>query len=346
MHASRKVELIFFCVLAALTALLTFFILKPFLSPLFLAMVFTIVFKPFYDFLLRRMGGKAAVSALLTVLALVLIIVVPVFLCGFFIFRDAQAFYQSISGGWQSGGVLQAAVEPIQNFVRHYIPGFSFDFIGYLKQGLSLLIQNFGALFGKIFTAVLQVFLMLLGVFYFLRDGKKFREHLIFLSPLSDTHDRNILAKFELAVHSVVTGALSIAVIQGVLSVAGFVIFGLPNPTLWGAVTAIAALIPGVGTALVIVPAILYLFFFGSTFSAVGLLIWGSVAVGVVDNVLGPLLMRRRLNIHPFLVLLSVLGGLSLFGPVGFLAGPITLALFFALIDIYPLLLERKDAGS
>ena len=109
----------------------------------------------------------------------------------------------------------------------------------------------------------------------------------------------------------------------------------MPNPVLWGLVAALAALIPGIGTALILIPAIGYLFFTGSTGAAIGLLIWGVVAVGLIDNFLGPMLVNRGVKIHPFLILLSIFGGLSFFGPVGFVLGPLIIALVFALLEIY-----------
>jgi predicted PurR-regulated permease PerM len=103
----------------------------------------------------------------------------------------------------------------------------------------------------------------------------------------------------------------------------------------WGSIAAVAALIPGVGTALVVVPGVLYLFFTGSTGYAIGLLIWGLLAVGLIDNLLGPLVVNRGIKIHPFIILLSVLGGLTFFGLVGFILGPLIIAFLFALLEIY-----------
>ena len=100
----------------------------------------------------------------------------------------------------------------------------------------------------------------------------------------------------------------------------------------WGVVAALAALIPGIGTALVLLPAIGYLFFTGSTGMAIGLLVWGFVAVGLIDNFLGPILVNRGVKIHPFLILLSIFGGPSFFGPIGFVLGPLIVALLFALL--------------
>ena len=115
----------------------------------------------------------------------------------------------------------------------------------------------------------------------------------------------------------------------------GFWIFGVPNAILWGSFAAIAALIPGIGTALVLTPAILFLFARGEIFSAIGLLAWGVGVVGLIDNFLGPRLMGRGIELHPLIILLSVLGGIGFFGPIGFLLGPLIVSLFFALLDIY-----------
>jgi len=155
------------------------------------------------------------------------------------------------------------------------------------------------------------------------------------LSPLQDVHDEEIFNKLTLATNSVIKGNLIIVLIQGAMAALGFFLFGVPSPVLWGAVAAVAAVIPGFGTALVVAPAIIYLLFNGETSSAIGLFIWGLTAVGLVDNILGPKLVERGMKIHPFLILLSILGGLALFGPLGFLFGPLVLSLFFALSEIY-----------
>ena len=102
---------------------------------------------------------------------------------------------------------------------------------------------------------------------------------------------------------------------------------------------AVAALMPGIGTALVVVPGIIYLFATGVTGSAIGLAIWGVVIVGLVDNVVGPILMRRGITVHPVFILFAILGGLSVFGPVGLFLGPLIIALLFALVDIYKLII-------
>ena len=137
------------------------------------------------------------------------------------------------------------------------------------------------------------------------------------------------------AINSVIKGSLVIAIIQGILTGLGFTLFQVPNPALWGSIASITALIPGIGTALVLIPGILYLFFSFKIGLGFGLLAWGILAVGLIDNILGPTLVGRGTKIHPFLVLFGVLGGIQLFGPAGFIAGPLILSLLFALAEIY-----------
>jgi predicted PurR-regulated permease PerM len=128
-----------------------------------------------------------------------------------------------------------------------------------------------------------------------------------------------------------------------VLSGVGFAIFGVPSPIIWAFVASIASFIPSFGTGLVMIPAVIFLFASGSIPSAIGLAIWGLVVVGLVDNLVGPILINRSgFRIHPLFILISVLGGIEFFGIVGFIAGPVIIGLLFALLEIYPFLVKDK----
>ena len=177
--------------------------------------------------------------------------------------------------------------------------------------------------------------MFLIAFYFFLKDGSKLKDYFVELSPLDDKDDEKIISRLKQAVSATVKGSLSIGLIQGTLTGIGFAIFGVPNAVLWGTVAAVAALIPGVGTALIILPAILFLFVPENTFGAFGLLAWGLLAVGLIDNFLSPRLVGRGMKLHPLLVFISVLGGLAFFGPLGFLLGPLSVSVFLALIDIY-----------
>ena len=209
------------------------------------------------------------------------------------------------------------------------------NFNAYAEQGLNWLLQHLDSIFSNIAKIFAGIFVFLIALYYVFKDGKKLKSALTTLSPLQDTHDETIFGKLEDSVNSVVKGNLTIALIQGAATSLGFFLFGIPSATLWGAVAAVAALVPGIGTTIVLAPAILYLFVSGKTIFGFGLLLWGVIAVGLIDNLLGPKLVERGTRLHSFLVLLSILGGISFWGPLGFLLGPLTLSLLFALLEIY-----------
>lgn len=159
------------------------------------------------------------------------------------------------------------------------------------------------------------------------------------ISPLADTYDEQIIDKIERAVNSVVRGSLFTSLIKGILATLGFYIFGVDHALLWGMLTAIVSLLPGIGAGLTIIPAMLYLLVIDKIGAAIGLGVWGAVVVGLVDNILMPIVVGRGFTVHPLFVMLSVIGGMMFFGPVGLFLGPLVIALFSALIEIYKLII-------
>lgn len=335
----RKVELSFFFVLTACVATVSFFVFKPYLGALFVALVFSVVFRPLFEALYKKIRNAGASSAL-TLAILFLVILIPATLFGFFIFDDAERLYESAREGTPLLDRLDATLLPFEGYLQEIVPNAKLHLSEYVSTALSFLVDNFGSVFRGSIRLVFHTLIMLLALFYFLRDGAKFRNYIISLSPLANEYDERILQRLETAISSVVKGKLLIVLIQGILASIGFFIFGVPHPVLWGALASLSALIPMVGVALVFVPAVIYLFVSASVVAAAGLLVSG-VVIGTVDNILGPLLFEKGLQMPPLLILLSVLGGFVFFGPVGFLAGPVTLSLLFALLDIYPLLVKQ-----
>lgn len=196
-------------------------------------------------------------------------------------------------------------------------------------------VGNTGAFLGGATNFFMQFVLFLLLFYYLVKDGEALKRKLIALSPLADAHEEQILGRIGQGIHTAVRGQLTMALLQGVVAGIGFSIFGVPNPALWACFVVLASFVPTVGTSLVQVPAIIYLAATGSSAQAVGLFFWAGLAVGMLDNVLGPKLMARGSHIHPMIMMLAVLGGIGLFGPIGVLLGPIVASLMFALIDIY-----------
>lgn len=340
----QKVELYFFFAIFLAILFLTFFLFLPFLGALSVALVFAVIFNPIHLWLFERIRSKGA-AAFLTLLLIVLVVFTPFAFLGFLLFTEAQDLFAALSVNGGQGGV-NAVLHFAEESISQFAPGFTLDVSSYVKQGLTWLTQSLGNIFASTAQAVLSFFIGLIALFYFLRDGEWFRSVLVQYSPLRDTYDNEILVRIRRTTNSILKGSLLVALIQGVLSGIGFALFGVPHAVLWGAVAAIGALIPGIGTTIVLLPTVLYLYFFVSTTSALGLFIWGVIAVGLIDNLLGPILIGRGVRIHPLIVLLAVLGGLKFFGPVGFLLGPIVFSLLLALAEIYNFLVRNTNPNN
>lgn len=332
----------YFLLIALISTLaLTWAVFFPFLKPLALAAVFAVVLQGLYGRVNRFLGGLPSLSAFLTVLIGVILILLPLSLVGALVGQEASGLYLSLEeGGGQSvAGKLLGQADRVFGPI---IPGFtetardvSANLDTYIRDGLQWIAGHTGGIFSSISKFLLSFFVFFIALYYLLRDGSRVRRTLIELSPLSDIEDREVFDRLELAINSTIRGNLTIAFVQGVVATLGFLVFGVPNAVLWGTLAAVAALIPGFGTALVIVPAVAFLFFTGATGPAFGLLLWGVLAVGLIDNLLGPKLIGSRMHLHPLLVLLAVLGGLIYFGPAGIFLGPLTVSLLFALLAIY-----------
>ncbi|MCX6785046.1 MAG: AI-2E family transporter [Candidatus Komeilibacteria bacterium] len=260
----------------------------------------------------------------------------PLTFVGLQVFNESKNLYLYISNN--QGLVIETIIHRLQTFW----PGFSFEPAAYVQQFVSTITTNLAAIFSSTLSTLLQIILGLFSLFFFLRDGDFFLKSLIIASPLDDQYDEKIILKLKGAINTVVRGNLFLGIVQGLIAGLGFTIFGLPNPALWGSVVALCSFVPTVGTSLVTIPAIAYLFFSGHSFNALGLLIWVILVVSLIDNLLAPFVMGRGTKIHPLFLLFAIIGGVVLFGPIGILLGPLTVSFFFALLDIYRILIAQK----
>ncbi|KKQ85835.1 MAG: hypothetical protein UT09_C0043G0011 [Parcubacteria group bacterium GW2011_GWF2_38_8] len=327
---TKIIERYFFFIFLFATFIFSFFIFRPFWIVLVLGISFSIVLYPIHERLNKKLPNW--LSALLTVLFFVAIIGAPLFGIGIMVFNQSQNAYQTIITNVHS----LSFIDSINNSINGILPeGISFNLYEKISSFISFISDNMASIFTSTLSTVFSSVLVLLSIFYFLKDGRRWRKALVILSPLSDADDQKIINKLSRAVNAIVKGYLLIALIQGILMALGLSFFGVPNPALWGLVTMITAFIPTIGTALVSVPAIIFLLLTGQTIEAVGLLCWAVAVVGMIDNLLSPIIVGNRINLPPLLILFSVLGGISLLGPVGILVGPLTISLLYTLISIY-----------
>ncbi|PIR87592.1 MAG: hypothetical protein COU10_03785 [Candidatus Harrisonbacteria bacterium CG10_big_fil_rev_8_21_14_0_10_45_28] len=338
---SRGIQLAFFFIAFGLLLVVAFLIFKPYINTLVLAATFAIIAYPLYKRIDRFFKNKIpSISSLITVILVGVIVLVPLTYLGVQVFDQSTSLYANLTDPNRSeinplGDVTVSSSPYIQKIQEKVAGSISLNFEVYVQKALSWILDNAGGLFGQIATFALMFFIWLLGFYYFLRDGKRVANWFVDFSPLSDIYDREIVLRIATAVRSTIGGSLIVALLQGILAGVGFAIFGVPAFAIWGMLAVIAALVPTVGTGLITIPAAAYLFLIGNVNGAIGMALWGIVVVGLVDNLLRPKLIERGIHVHSLVILLAVLGGIALFGPVGFIIGPIVVTLVVEFGRIY-----------
>jgi predicted PurR-regulated permease PerM len=206
--------------------------------------------------------------------------------------------------------------------------------IAQLAGGANGLLQN---VLGRVTHAAIDLGLFLLMLFFLLRDGGRLKKELRPISPFSEEQEHQIFDHLERTIKGALQAVVVVPVIQGILAMIGFVMFGVPSPLVWGTAVILAATVPLAGSPLAWMPACVYLFLNGATAPAIGLVVYCTVVVSGSDNVVKPLLLRGSARIHPLLGFLSIIGGVLAFGVFGFLIGPVVLSLVLSAIRIYRL---------
>lgn len=334
MSMSRVVEYAFFFALLFLSGYMVWLIMSPFLSALALAAVVVTISSPLYHWMLPKMPKQSrSLAAFCATIIVFLVGILPILLMSSLVINEAVLLYQDMDN--PEGLSVTTIAASVEDQIQLVIPGFEINLADQIRRSAEWFTGNLATIFAGTVSTFFLFFIALIASFYFFRDGKELLQLVIKASPLPDSEDKEILDRMAKAVRAVATGTLLVAMIQAVLATIGMTVVGIDRAVLLGGLVAIGAMIPGVGTGIVMLPVILFLFFSGALIPAIGLLIWSVVVVGLVDNFVGPYLMSRGNNMHPFIILLSVLGGLSLFGPIGFLVGPVVVTLFLVLLEIY-----------
>ncbi len=327
----KVMEKYFFFGLLFATLVFAFFIFRPFWIILMLGASISIILYPVYTWLNKKYLPNW-LAAFLTLFFFIIVLCIPLFSIGTIVFNQSQNLYHSVV----NGGNITPFLSSLGNKINYFLPnGVSLNINEIVSSFVSFLTNNIATIFSATMSALFSFVLLLLAIFYFLKDGDGWKKAILQLSPLSITADQKILDRLTQTINGVIKGYLLIAFIQGTLMGVGLYIFHIPNPAIWGVIAGIASIIPPFGTAVVSIPAVIFLFITGHMGLGIGLLAWAVLVVGAGDNVLNPYIVGHKINIPPFLILFSVLGGIALLGPVGILIGPLTVSLLYTLTDIY-----------
>jgi len=330
---TKATERYFFFTLLLLVLVFSVIIFAPFLTVLVLGAAFAVVFYPIFNWFNTHVTrGISWISALLTTIIFLVAVCGPLFTVGTLVYNETSSLYERLT----TGGGIDPFLHNIGISIEKILPGnMSFDIESKATEFIGYLAGNIAVIFKSTLSTFFSFLLLILSLFYFLKDGKHWKQTVIALSPLVDTDDQKIARGLRGAINGVIKGYLLIAIVQGLLMGIGLWIFGVPSPALFGVIAGIASLIPSVGTSLVALPVVLYLFATGDNVNAIGFAIWAGVLVGMVDNILSPIVIGKSTKVPPLIILFSVLGGISFMGPVGILVGPLTVSLLYVILSIY-----------
>ncbi len=337
-----KLERRSFLLLLALVSIAFGFILEPFWGAIFWACAVTVIFTPMQTWVLKKVGDRPNTAALLTLLALMAVVVIPVILLTSAFVSEGIQFYQRVEAGEIDPRQILQRLRDAFPWVDELLVELGVD-TNNLRERLSQALVSASQFLAKetftigqnTFSFLISLALMLYLTFFLLRDGKTLVQLIIKALPLGDERERALFTKFAEVTRATVKGNLVVAIVQGALGGIIFWILDIPGPLLWGVVMAFLSLIPAVGAAIIWFPVSLYLYATGAWISATVLVAYGAIVIGLADNVLRPILVGRDTKLPDYVVLFSTIGGIALFGINGFVIGPLVAALFMATWQIF-----------
>ena len=333
-----------FILLLVLVTIAFFWILLPFYGAVFWAMVLAVVFSPLQERLLRRLGGRGNLAALLTLIICLLVAILPVIFITSAVVAEGTALYQKLeSGELDAGAYVTSGIRMLPPSIQDQLARVGISNLDGLREQISK-----GAMAGSQYLATkvfaigqgtfeffVSFFVMLYLLFFLLRDGKELVHRIRSAIPLAGNTKRRLQIKFTRVVRATVKGNVVVAAVQGALGGFIFWTLGIYSPLLWGVLMAFLSLLPAAGAGIIWAPVAIYLMLSGSLAQGIILTAFGVLVIGLVDNILRPILVGKDTRMPDYLILISTLGGLALLGLNGFVIGPLVAALFVASWNLF-----------
>ncbi len=351
-HASFEEKC--FIVLLALVSIAFVWLMLPFYGAVFWGVVLAIIFQPVQRLLETRMQGRSGLAAFATLLIILFIVILPVTLLTGALVQEGANFYERTRTGDMDMGryleqVMNAIPAPAQDLLNRFglgdISGIQEQFsVGAMAASQFLATKAF-SIGQDTFRFVISFAIMLYLLFFLLRDGRNVARHIRRAIPLGEVYKQHLLTKFTKVVKATVKGNIAVAAVQGALGGFIFWVLGLQGALLWGVIMAVLSLLPAVGASLIWGPVAIYFLATGAIWQAIVLTAFGALVIGLADNVLRPRLVGKDIKLPDYVVLISTLGGLALFGLNGFVIGPLIAALFIAAWSLYAEAREEQSVA-
>ena len=317
-------------------------ILWPFYGSVFWGTVLAILFAPLYRRVLRSLGQRRTLGALVTVSIVVLMVILPVTLITALLLQEGFSVYERIqSGELNLGGYFQEIFAALPAWITDLLNRFGLTNLGLsqesfsagLMKGTQLLATHAINIGQNTFDFIVNLCIVLYLLFFLLRDGDHLSRRIREAMPLYAEQQRDLLSRFTTVIRATVKGNVVVAIVQGALGGVIFWFLDLRAPVLWAVLMAILSLLPAVGSALIWLPVAIYFLVTGALWQGVILIAFGVLVIGLVDNILRPILVGKDTKMPDYVVLISTLGGIAIFGLNGFVIGPVIAAMFIAVWD-------------
>jgi predicted PurR-regulated permease PerM len=299
-----------------------------------------------YRWLLRRLSGRRSLAAVLTILTVLVIVILPLAGIAASLAREAAAFYDRLQSGEVNPGVyFHGLFDALPTWITGLLDRFGMiDFetlqkrlVTALAEGSQFIATQAVNIGQNTFEFLANLCITLYLAFFLIRDGDDVARTVRNAIPLEPAHKKELIARFATVIRATVKGNLLVAAIQGALGGVAFWFLGVTGAILWGVLMAFLSLLPAIGAALVWVPVAIYFFISGNTWQGVALLAWGVLVIGLIDNLLRPILVGKDTQMPDYVVMITTLGGMAVFGINGFVIGPAIAAMFIAVWHIYGL---------
>lgn len=328
-------------------------ILLPFYGAIFWGSVLSVIFAPMQQTFLRITGYRSpSLAAFISVLCITLIVILPLLYIVASLTNEAVMLYGRINSGELNLGHYYAQiVRALPTSIHDWVDSIGFGDLLSIREKLSAgalqasqyMAKQAVSIGQNTFQFVVGLALMMYLMFFLLRDGNELAKKIKDIIPLEETHRHDLFQKFATVVRATVKGNVVIAVIQGILGGLIFTFLGIQGALFWGVIMAFLSLLPAVGASLIWGPVAIYFLVTGNYFDGIVLVIFGVLVIGLIDNLLRPILVGKDTKLPDYVVLISTLGGLAAFGLNGFVIGPLFAALFIACWDILPKAIAMRD---
>ena len=336
--------------LLALLAIAIFPIAKIFFVPVVLAASFATLLYPLYRTLLKVFRNQRGVSAFVCCLIILLCLVTPTYVVlqlvvgqGIDLYQTAQPTIRDV----MAKGGQSDIVQHVRNFpLVRKLQLSSIDFSVPINEGIKAIAALSTKAFNRTSSSVLEIvftlFVMFFTMFYFFMDGERLLKRLKYLSPMRDDYEDMIFARFLLISRATVFGTVIIGLTQGTIGAIALLVFGVKLWLLWGFIMIILSLIPFMGAWIILLPAGIMQIILGHHWQGIGIILTSLLFVSTIDNILRPRLVGQGAKLHDLVIFFSSLGGIAVFGVMGFIVGPVIAALFVAVLDIYSREFEQQ----